>query len=112
MRAVQELENAVPASPRDPEALRALAEAEFELARYGRALAHARRAAMLAPARGPLPRAGGRRLFKLRRYKEAAEAYGVAVALAPGDAAIRVAPAAGPGEDRQRRRGQPVGGDE
>ena len=59
MRAVQELENACQASPRDPEALRALAEAEFELARYGRALGHARKAAMLAPARGPLPHAGG-----------------------------------------------------
>jgi serine/threonine-protein kinase len=34
MRAVQELESACQASPRDPEALRALAEAEFELARY------------------------------------------------------------------------------
>jgi Flp pilus assembly protein TadD len=89
MRAVQELENACQASPRDPEALRALAEAEFELARYGRALGHARKAAMLAPREARFRMLVGDSLFKLRRYKEAADAYGFAAALAPGDAAIR-----------------------
>jgi serine/threonine-protein kinase len=89
MRAVQELENACQASPRDPEALRALAEAEFELARYGRALGHARKAAMLAPRDARFRMLVGDSLFKLRRYKEAADAFGFAAALAPGDAAIR-----------------------
>ncbi len=89
MRAVQELESACQASPRDPEALRALAEAEFELARYGRALAHARKAAFLAPREAQHRMLVGDSFFKLRRYREAADAYGFAAALAPGDAAIR-----------------------
>ena len=89
MRAVQELESAASASPGNPEALRALAEAEFELARYGKALTHARKAAALAP-REPRHRLlAGDAFFKLRRYREAAEAYGVAAGLAPNDASIK-----------------------
>ena len=114
MRAVQELENACQASPRDHEALRALAEAEFELARYGRALGHARKAAMLAPREAKYRMLVGDSFFKLRRYREAADAYGFAAALAPGDAGDSLAPAAGQGKDRQRRRGQgpSLGGEE
>jgi tetratricopeptide (TPR) repeat protein len=89
IRAVQELETASQASPRDHEALRALSEAEFELARYGRALTHARKAVSLAPREARYRLLVGDNYFKLRRYREAAEAYGAAANLSPGDASIR-----------------------
>jgi Flp pilus assembly protein TadD len=44
---------------------------------------------MLAPREARFRMLVGDSLFKLRRYKEAADAYGFAAALAPGDAAIR-----------------------
>ena len=89
MRAIQELEGAVESSPSHHEAFGALAEAEFELARYGRALAHARRAATLAP-RNPSYRVlVGDACFKLQRLREAAEAYTQAAILAPHDTAVQ-----------------------
>jgi eukaryotic-like serine/threonine-protein kinase len=99
--AAQELEVAVLAAPSNPEALRALAEAEFELARYPRALAHARRAAALSPKDASTRALVGDAYFKLKRFKEASEAYASAVALAPGDASIRA---------RQRRAREKVSG--
>jgi serine/threonine-protein kinase len=103
MLAVQELEVAVLAAPSSHEAVKGLAEAEFELARYGRALAHARKAASLAPKDAPTRALLGDAYFKLRRYKDAGEAYATAVALAPGDASIRA---------RQRRAREKIGGGE
>ena len=88
-RAVQELEIATAALPSSHEALRALAEAEFELARYPRALTHARKAASLAPRDARTRSLLGDAYFKLRRYREAAEAYGVAANLAPRDSSLR-----------------------
>jgi serine/threonine protein kinase len=89
MRAVQELEAAAAADPQSPWALRALAEAEFELARYGRALTHARKAASLAPREAGIRALVGDASFKLRRYRDAAESYSIAVNLSPGDASLR-----------------------
>jgi serine/threonine protein kinase len=89
IRAVQELETAAAADPQSPWALRALAEAEFELARYGRALTHARKAAVLAPREAGIRALVGDASFKLQRYRDAAEAYGIAVSLSPGDASLR-----------------------
>jgi serine/threonine protein kinase len=100
MLAVQELEGALLAAPSSPEVLKALAEAEFELARYPRALAHARRAVSLAPKDAPTRALLGDAYFKLRRFKEASEAYAAAVALAPDDASIRA---------RQKRAGEKMG---
>jgi hypothetical protein len=101
MLAVQELEVALQATPSSPEVLKALAEAEFELARYPRALGHARRAVEVAPKDGPIRALLGDAYFKLRRFKEASESYAAAVALAPSDASIRA---------RQKRAGEKVGG--
>jgi serine/threonine protein kinase len=99
--AVQELEIALLATPSSHEAVKALAEAEFELARYGRALAHARKAVALAPKDAPSRALLGDAYFKLRRYKDAGDAYAAAGALAPGDASIRA---------RQKRAREKIGG--
>jgi Flp pilus assembly protein TadD len=100
MLAVQELEVALQATPTSFEVLKALAEAEFELARYPRALGHAKRAVTVAPKDAPMRALLGDAYFKLRRFKESSEAYAAAVALAPNDASIRA---------RQKRAGEKVG---
>jgi serine/threonine protein kinase len=88
-QAVHELEISVLASPTSHDAVKALAEAEFELARYSRALPHARRAVALAPEAASTQALLGDAYFKLRRFDEAALAYAAAAALAPDDASIR-----------------------
>ncbi len=99
--AVQELEVAVLAAPSSHEALKALAEAEFELARYSRALGHARKAASLAPKDASTRALIGDAYFKLRKFKDALESYAGAMALAPGDGSIRA---------RQRRAREKMSG--
>jgi Flp pilus assembly protein TadD len=89
MRAAAQLEEVTQAAPHNHEALAALAEAEFELARYAFAVAHAHRAASLAPRNGKYQALLGDSLFKLRRYREASHAYAAAMAASPQEAAFR-----------------------
>jgi serine/threonine protein kinase len=89
MRAVALLEEVAQAAPHNHEALGALAEAEFELARYAFAVNHARRAVGLSPRNARYQALLGDSLFKLRRFREASRAYAAAMAAAPGESAYR-----------------------
>ena len=89
MLAKRELEAVCRVEPRNHEALRALAEAEFELALYSQALSHARRAVALAPDLVHYQTLLGDALYKLRKYDRAIDAYASALALAPNDSSIR-----------------------
>jgi hypothetical protein len=89
MRAVAQLEEVAQASPHNHEALGALAEAEFELARYAFAVNHARRAVTFAPRNARYQALLGDSLFKLRRFREASRAYAAAMAASPNEPAYR-----------------------
>jgi tetratricopeptide (TPR) repeat protein len=89
IHAAEQLEEVSNASPTSPDVLAALAEAEFELARYSRAVTHAKKAATLAPRNVRYQSLLGDSYFKLNRMREAAQAYAAAAALAPQDPSIR-----------------------
>ena len=112
MRAVQELENACQASPRDHEALRALAEAEFELARYGRALAPRAQGGDAGAARGQVPHAGRRQLLQAAPLPGGGRRLRLRRRPGPGRRRDSLAPAAGQGQRSAaatRPRAQPSG---
>ncbi len=89
LRAQHELETAFEANPSSPQILGALAEAEFELSQYARALAHAQRAAALSPRVMKHRVLAGDACFKLGRFTESVDEYAAAAAVDPGDATIR-----------------------
>jgi serine/threonine protein kinase len=89
IHAAEQLEEVSAASPTSHDVLAALAEAEFELARYSRAVNHAKKAASLAPRNVRYQSLLGDSYYKLGRMREAVAAYAIATSLAPQDQSIR-----------------------